>query len=191
MNDDVGESMNHNNHEGHEGHDETHAPVSQGAAGHVHEHPTHPPAERRGAPHHLGHSVADFRKRFWVSLIVTIPILILSPSIQEFAGIGGALRFPSDQYLLFALASFVYFYGGYPFLKGIVNELRARLPGMMTLIAVAITTAYLYSSAVVFGLRGGVLFWELATLIDIMLLGHWIEMRSVMGHRGRSRSWHV
>ncbi len=175
--------MNHNDHEGHDGHDETHAPVSRDAAEqeHVHEHPAHPPAERRGAPRHLGHSVADFRKRFWVSLIVTIPILLLSPSIQEFAGISGALRFPGDQYLLFVLASFVYFYGGYPFLKGIVNELRARLPGMMTLIAVAITSAYLYSSAVVFGLHGGVLFWELATLIDIMLLGHWIEMRSIMG----------
>jgi Cu2+-exporting ATPase len=116
-----------------------------------------------------------------VSLIVTIPILILSPSIQSFAGLNGALRFPGDQYVLFILASFVYFYGGYPFLKGIVNELRARLPGMMTLIAVAISTAYLYSTAITFGLSGGVLFWELSTLIDIMLLGHWIEMRSVLG----------
>jgi Cu2+-exporting ATPase len=116
-----------------------------------------------------------------VSLIVTIPILILSPSIQSFAGLNGALRFPGDQYVLFILASFVYFYGGYHFLKGIVNELRARLPGMMTLIAVAITTAYLYSTAITFGLSGGVLFWELSTLIDIMLLGHWIEMRSVLG----------
>jgi Cu2+-exporting ATPase len=116
-----------------------------------------------------------------VSLIVTIPILLLSPSIQSFAGLNGALRFPGDQYVLFILASFVYFYGGYPFLKGIVNELRARLPGMMTLIAVAITTAYLYSTAITFGLSGGVLFWELSTLIDIMLLGHWIEMRSVLG----------
>lgn len=131
--------------------------------------------------HHAGHDVADFRRRFWVSLIVTIPILILSPSIQEFAGVGQVLRFPSDQYVLFVLASFVYFYGGYPFLKGIVNELRARLPGMMTLIAVAVTTAYLYSAAVTFGLSGEVLFWELSTLIDIMLLGHYIEMRSVMG----------
>lgn len=173
--------MNHNKHEGHEGYGGTHAPVSRGTAEHVHEHPAHPPAERKGAPRHLGHSVADFRKRFWVSLIVTIPILILSPSIQELAGIDGALRFPGDQYLLFALASFVYFYGGHPFLRGIVNELRARLPGMMTLIAVAITTAYLYSAAIVFGLQGSVLFWELATLIDIMLLGHWIEMRSVIG----------
>jgi len=175
--------MNHNGHGEHEGRDETHAPVSRDSAEqeHIHEHPVHPTAERRGAPRHLGHSVADFRKRFWVSLIVTIPILILSPSIQEFIGLKGAISFPGDQYLLFVLASFVYFYGGYPFLRGIVNELRARLPGMMTLIAVAITTAYLYSTAIVFGLQGGVLFWELATLIDIMLLGHWIEMRSVMG----------
>jgi Cu2+-exporting ATPase len=137
--------------------------------------------KRSSYSRHAGHDVTDFRRRFWISLIVTIPILILSPAIQEFAGVGQALRFPGDQYVLFMLASFVYFYGGYPFLKGIVNELRARLPGMMTLIAVAITTAYLYSTAITFGLSGGVLFWELSTLIDIMLLGHWIEMRSVMG----------
>ena len=143
-----------------------------------------PPAPKKAASlhtHHAGHQVADFRRRFWISLIVTIPVLALSPSIQSYAGVGGALRFPGDQYVLFILASFVYFYGGYPFLKGIVTELRARLPGMMTLIAVAISTAYLYSTAITFGLSGGVLFWELSTLIDIMLLGHWIEMRSVMG----------
>ena len=169
--------MNHADHGSHEEDSKTHDAAEHAA----HAHPTHPPAEKRGVPRHLGHSVADFRKRFWVSLVVTIPILILSPSIQEFIGLRRAISFPGDQYLLFVLASFVYFYGGSPFLKGIVNELRARLPGMMTLIAVAITSAYLYSSAVVFGLRGGVLFWELATLIDIMLLGHWIEMRSVMG----------
>ncbi|MGZ4926123.1 MAG: heavy metal translocating P-type ATPase [Halobacteriota archaeon] len=170
-------------HEGHGMHEEMHA------AGHGHtEHDAHAgpshPAPEKGRPsysRHAGHDVADFRRRFWVSLIVTIPILILSPSIQSFAGVSGALRFPGDQYVLFLLASFVYFYGGYPFLKGIVSELRARLPGMMTLIAVAITTAYLYSTAITFGLSGGVLFWELSTLIDIMLLGHWIEMRSVLG----------
>jgi Cu2+-exporting ATPase len=173
----------HEGHEGHGMHEEMHA------AGHSHtEHGAHAgpshPAPEKGAPsysRHAGHDVADFRRRFWVSLIVTIPILILSPSIQSFAGVNGALRFPGDQYVLFLLASFVYFYGGYPFLKGLVNELRARLPGMMTLIAVAITTAYLYSTAITFGLSGGVLFWELSTLIDIMLLGHWIEMRSVLG----------
>jgi Cu2+-exporting ATPase len=142
-----------------------------------------PASKEAASPHsrHEGHQVADFRRRFWISLLVTIPVLALSPSIQSFAGVGEALRFPGDQYVLFILASFVYFYGGYPFLKGIVTELRARLPGMMTLIAVAITTAYLYSTAITFGLSGGVLFWELSTLIDIMLLGHWIEMRSVMG----------
>ncbi|MGZ4942034.1 MAG: copper-translocating P-type ATPase [Halobacteriota archaeon] len=144
-------------------------------------HPSPAPKKESSYSRHAGHEVADFRRRFWISLIVTIPILILSPSIQEFAGVGQALRFPGDQYVLFVLASFVYFYGGYPFLKGIVSELRARLPGMMTLIAVAITTAYLYSTAITFGLSGGVLFWELSTLIDIMLLGHWVEMRSVMG----------
>src|SRR5674476_67502 len=145
------------------------------------DHPRPAPGKGSSYSHHAGHQIADFRRRFWISLIVTIPILILSPSIQSFAGLEGTLRFPGDQYVLFILASFVYFYGGYPFLKGIVNELRARLPGMMTLIAVAITTAYLYSTAITFGLSGGVLFWELSTLIDIMLLGHWIEMRSVLG----------
>ncbi len=131
--------------------------------------------------HHHGSMVEDFRKRFWISLLITLPILILSPAIQEMAGLGNMLRFAGDTYILFALSSFVYFYGGYPFLKGIIDELRSARPGMMTLIAVAITSAYLYSSLVVFGLSGSVFFWELATLIDIMLLGHWIEMRSVAG----------
>ncbi len=169
----------------HGGHDEH---TGAGAKEHNHaehgthtDHPSKAPEKGLSYSRHAGHDVADFRRRFWVSLIVTIPILVLSPSIQEFAGVGQSLRFPGDQYVLFILASFVYFYGGYPFLKGIVNELRARLPGMMTLIAVAITTAYLYSTAITFGLQGGVLFWELSTLIDIMLLGHWVEMRSVMG----------
>jgi Cu2+-exporting ATPase len=125
--------------------------------------------------------VADFRRRFWVSLAVTVPILILSPMIQNVLGLEGRLRFPGDSYVLFMLSSFIFFYGGYPFLKGMKQEIAKRLPGMMTLIAVAITTAYVYSSAVVFGLSGKVFFWELVTLIDIMLLGHWIEMRSVMG----------
>ena len=130
---------------------------------------------------HQAHMVADFQRRFWVSLIVTAPILILSPMIQHFLGLGDSIRFFGDQYVLFGLSSIVYFYGGYPFLRGIVSELKSLKPGMMTLISIAISTAYLYSSAVVFGLSGNILFWELATLIDIMLLGHWIEMKSVMG----------
>ena len=133
--------------------------------------------------HHDHHQmmVNDFKKRFWISLIFTVPILILSPLIQEFIGLKDKLNFAGDLYLLFALSSFVFFYGGYPFLKGLFDELKNKQPGMMTLIALAISVAYFYSAAVVFGVRGEVFFWELATLIDIMLLGHWIEMRSVMG----------
>ena len=130
---------------------------------------------------HHAHMVEDFKKRFWISLIVTIPILILSPLIQEFIGLKETFNFTGDVYVLFALSTFVYFYGGYPFLKGLVDELKKKEPGMMTLIALAISVAYFYSSAVVFGVKGEVFFWELATLIDIMLLGHWIEMRSIMG----------
>jgi Cu2+-exporting ATPase len=122
----------------------------------------------------------DFRKRFFVSLVLTVPILILSPGFQAFFGI--SYSFPGSDYLLLALSTAVYLYGGWPFLKGIVEELRQRLPGMMTLIAVAITVAYAFSAAVVLGVTGGEpFFWELATLIDIMLLGHWLEMRSVLG----------
>ncbi len=129
--------------------------------------------------HHHEHMIADFKKRFWVCLIATIPILLLSPTLQQWFGI--SLAFKGSNYVLWAIATAVFFYGGYPFLKGFVQELRKKNPGMMTLIAVAIITAYFYSSAVVFGLSGKMFFWELATLIDIMLLGHWIEMRSVMG----------
>ena len=130
---------------------------------------------------HHAHMVADFKKRFWVSLAFTLPILILSPVIQGFIGLKGVIRFTGDLYILFGLSSIVFFYGGLPFLKGLFEELRERQPGMMTLIAIAILTAYIYSAAVVFGLAGEIFFWELVTLIDIMLLGHWIEMKSVMG----------
>ncbi|MBP2045640.1 heavy metal translocating P-type ATPase [Methanobacterium aggregans] len=123
--------------------------------------------------------IEDLKKRFWISLILTIPILILSPTIQELLGLGESIRFAGDMYLLFVLSSIVYFYGGYPFFKGFFSQIKT--PGMDTLISVALTSAYLYSSAVTFGLAGEVFFWELATLIDIMLVGHWIEMRSVMG----------
>jgi Cu2+-exporting ATPase len=136
------------------------------------------------SPHQVGasahvHDLEDFKKRFIISTIITIPILLLSPVIQSFFGF--QFDFPGSMYVTLILASIVYFYGGYPFLKGIFRELCAHTPGMMTLIAVAISVAYFYSAAVVFGLNGEGFFWELATLIDIMLLGHWIEMRSVLG----------
>jgi len=167
---DPGEHM----HEGHGG------PHDTGHEMHM-EHTEHVKAAAGGRHDHHAHMVADFKKRFWISLAITAPILILSPMIQKLLGLGDSIRFPGDLYILFVLSSFIFFYGGYPFLKGIFDELKSSQPGMMTLIAVAITTAYLYSSAVVFGLQGKIFFWELATLIDIMLLGHWIEMRSIMG----------
>jgi P-type Cu2+ transporter len=128
---------------------------------------------------HHAMMIADFRRRFWVSLFVTIPILALSPEVQRFLGLEGRINFTGDSYVLLALSSWVYFYGGWPFLKGIFNELKSKSPAMMTLIALAISTAYIYSSAVVLGVSGSVFFWELATLIDVMLLGHWLEMRSI------------
>ncbi len=144
---------------------------------HHHEHGEHGAHKDHGAHH--AHMVAEFRRRFWVSLILTFPVLLLSPMIQRLLGF--RLQFPRDQWVLWGLASAVFFYGGWPFLRGFREEMERRLPGMMTLIALAITVAYAYSTAVVFGLPGKVFFWELATLIDIMLLGHWIEMRSVLG----------
>lgn len=136
--------------------------------------------EGRHHNHHV-HMVTDFRRRFWISLILTIPVLALAPLIQQVLGVEEAWRFPGDRFVQFGFASVIFFYGGWPFLKGIHAELGRKQPGMMTLIAFAISVAYGYSSLVVFGLQGQVFFWELATLIDIMLLGHWIEMRSVMG----------
>ncbi|MCD5324587.1 MULTISPECIES: heavy metal translocating P-type ATPase [Pontibacillus] len=147
---------------------------------HQHEHEEHDHGDHEGHDHHdHGAMVEDFKKRFYISLVATIPILLLSPMIQDF--IGFDWTFPYDQYVLFLLATFVFFYGGWPFLTGAKDELKQKSPGMMTLIGLAIAVAYLYSSLVVFGLQGRNFFWELATLVDIMLLGHWIEMKSVMG----------
>jgi len=133
----------------------------------------------QGKGDHHAAMLQDFKRRFFVSLLITVPVLALSPMIQTFFGFD--LVFPGSSYLLFALSTLVYFYGGWPFLKGLKRELSERGPGMMTLIGVAISVAYFYSSAVVFGLAGKFFFWELVTLVDIMLLGHWVEMRSVMG----------
>jgi Cu2+-exporting ATPase len=158
----------------HHGHDHHQATGSTRHSAHEHASMNH------GGEHH-GHMVEDFRRRFWVSLVLTLPILFLSPMLQHWMGFGTSMRFSGDLYLLFALSSAIFVYGGTPFFKGMISELSSRQPGMMTLVAVAISTAYVYSSATVFGLSGEVFFWETATLIDIMLLGHWIEMRSVMG----------
>jgi Cu2+-exporting ATPase len=133
-----------------------------------------------GGGHHA-HMAADFRRRFFVSLVLTVPVLALSPMILGWLGLAETVDFPGRGYVQLAFATIVFAYGGWPFLKGLAGELRKRQPGMMTLIALAVTVAYVYSAAVVLGVPGKVFFWELATLVDVMLLGHWIEMRSVMG----------
>jgi P-type Cu2+ transporter len=139
----------------------------------------HDQHKEEGYNKHAGHSIENFKRKFYVSLIATIPILLLSTFIQNLLNI--SIKFPGDQIVLFLISSFVFFFGGSPFLKGAVGEIKNRALGMMTLISLAILVAYAYSSAVTFGLKGEVFFWELATLIDIMLLGHWLEMKSVMG----------
>lgn len=132
--------------------------------------------EHGGHDHH-GHMVTEFRNKFFIIMIFTIPIVLLSPMIQNFLGVDW--QFSGDIYIVAALATFVYFYGGWPFIKGAYDELKNKEPGMMTLIGMAISVAYFYSMAVVFGFNGEEIFWELATLVLIMLLGHWIEMRSI------------
>ena len=136
------------------------------------------PMGREGHDHHKM-MIEDFKKRFWISSVITIPILVFSPMIQGLLGYEWLL--PGNPYILFALSTIVYFWGGWPFLKGFWKEIKQSGPGMMTLIAMAISVAYFYSTATVFGLEGVDFFWELATLIDIMLLGHWLEMKSVLG----------
>jgi len=136
---------------------------------------------------HAGHGgrdhhrmmIADFRRRFWVVLVLTVPVMALSPMVGHWLGVHWT--FTGSGYVLAGLASVIFVYGGWPFLTGWYREMKQWNPGMMTLIGFAITVAYGYSVATLFGLKGMDFFWELATLILVMLLGHWIEMRSVMG----------
>ena len=204
-----GEHAAHACREGHAGHEGHPSPQAMPHAGHeahagrpgmshdAHQaHMAHGPMEHMGGMEHMGHMgggmagmghmdhaamVEDFRRRFWISAALTIPIAVLDPMLRELLRLGAGHLFPGDQYVTFVLSSAVFFYGGWPFLKGFYDELKASQPGMMVLIAVAIAIAYVYSAAVTFVITGKVFFIELATLIDIMLLGHWIEMRSVMG----------
>jgi Cu2+-exporting ATPase len=162
------EKMNHemNNHSDH------HAQEEQGVEMKHKEHKDHQGHD------HSAH-ISDYKKRFVVSVILTIPILVLSEMIQVWLGF--ELTFPFQKETVFIISTFVYFYGGWPFLKGLINEVRKKRPGMMTLIAMAISVAFFYSTATVFFISGTDFFWELATLIDVMLLGHWVEAKSIMG----------
>ena len=128
---------------------------------------------------HEGHSVSMFRSKFWISMLLTLPVLVYSDSIQNWLRFTPP-SFSGSEFVPFVLSTVLFFYGGLVFIKGAWSELRAKKPGMMTLISMAISVAYVYSIAVQFGLGGESFFWELATLITIMLLGHWLEMASVM-----------
>lgn len=137
--------------------------------------------DSHGGNHHDHHAmmVADFRRRFFLSLILLVPILALSPMIQMFMGVDW--RFGGDSYILLALSTILFIIGGKPFFVGAIDELRQKAPAMMTLIGLAISVSYVYSVVTVFTQVGSDFFWELASLISVMLLGHWIEMRSVLG----------
>ena len=146
-----------------------------------HHHHGHHSKETNSDSHdkHAGHNVSDFWKRFIICTIISIPVLALSHMVQQWLGF--ELAFPGDKYVLAILSTFIFFYGGYPFLKGLYDEVKDNAIGMMTLIGVAISVAWAYSVAITFGLQGMDFYWEMATLIDIMLIGHYFEMKSVMG----------
>lgn len=161
--DNVSDKDKHVHHEHHEEHDH-HGGHGGGHGGH--------------GGHHE-HMIEDFKKRFWVSLVLAIPISYLSEMTQMLFGY--EVNFTGDRLLLFLLSTIIFLYGGKPFLFGAWDELKSKNPGMMMLISLAIIAAYVYSSLTVFFIEGSDFFFELATLIVIMLLGHWIEMKSIMG----------
>lgn len=173
--------MNHHNHMDHTNHQKD-IQINNDS------HQNHNNGDKEDYDHHHDHDghhdhhammVEDFKRRFFISLVITVPILLLSPMIQMFIGVDWS--FSGDSYILFGLSTILFIYGGKPFLTGARDELKNKAPAMMTLIAFAISVAYIYSTFAVFVLRGSDFFWELATLIVIMLLGHWIEMKSIMG----------
>lgn len=145
---------------------------------HSHHEHHHDNNEHQEHDKHAGHSVAMFKDKFWLSLLLTIPVLVYSEMIQHWLNFTSP-AFPGSQYVPFVLSTVIFFYGGMVFIRSALGELKAKLPGMMTLISLAIITAYVYSIATQFFIKGETFFWELATLVTIMLLGHWLEMASV------------
>ncbi|KPD29993.1 ATPase P [Thermus scotoductus] len=144
---------------------------------HHHHHPSHT-ASTKALDRHAGHTPEMFRNRFLVSLLLTLPILYAS---EEVRGLLGLPPWEGASWIPLLLGTLIYFYGGGVFLQGASRELRGRRPGMMTLVALGITVAYIYSLAVELGLKGQPFWWELATLVDVMLLGHFLEMKAILG----------
>ncbi|HLQ98665.1 MAG TPA: copper-translocating P-type ATPase [Candidatus Dormibacteraeota bacterium] len=164
-------NQDHREHEHHEHHEHAHDH-------HDHDHHNHSGHGGGHAGHHE-HMIKDFKKRFWISLVLALPITYLSPMIQTIFNY--EVTFTGNMVLLFVLSTIVFFYGGKPFLLGAWDEIKAKEPGMMLLISLAIVTAYIYSTLTAFFIAGSDFYFEVATLIVIMLLGHWVEMRSIMG----------
>lgn len=178
--DDYNQKEHHHDHHQSKHKPEVHEPRSQNVNEKSdHHNQNHHGNHEGGHDKHHGHSIGDFKKRFWVSLVLTIPISYLSMMIQMIFGYH--VDFTGDIFLLFLLSTVVFFYGGKPFLLGAWGEIKGRVPGMMLLITLAIVTAYVYSTLTAFFIEGSDFYFELATLIVIMLLGHWIEMKSIMG----------
>lgn len=151
-----------------------HHEKSSHTEGHVHRHES----MDGGHDKHASHSPQMFRDRFFVSLLLTLPILYGAQLFQQWLGYR-AVQFAGSEWITPVLAVVIFFYGGWPFVEGARRELAARLPGMMTLVALAISVAFAYSLSVSLGLQGMPFYWELATLVDVMLLGHWMEMLSI------------
>src|SRR3989344_1624762 len=146
------------------------------------DHSHKPDGQASGEGKHAGHSTAMFLRKFWVSLIFTIPVVLYADVLKTIFK-WSLPQFPGIEYMPFVLGSIVFFYGGWIFLAGALREIQGRLPGMMTLIGIAVSAAYVWSVYAVFT-GDEALFWELTTLITIMLLGHWLEMRAVSGAQG-------
>src|SRR5689334_20138375 len=156
-----------------EHHHETAATTHAARAGH---------GDHGGHDKHAGHDPEMFRRKFWLSLVLTVPMVVTSGMVMDWFGY--RLDFPGIAWVGPTLGSVVFFYGGWPFLAGAVAEVRDRAPGMMLLISMAITVAYVASLATSFGLFDLEFWWELAALVTIMLLGHWQEMKAIGAAQG-------
>ncbi len=148
---------------------------------HHHNHSNMPAAS--GRDKHAGHSPKMFRDKFWLSLVFTIPTLLYSAMVQEWLRFTMP-KFFGSEYVPLLFGTILFFYSGTVFIKGAIAEIKSRQPGMMTLISQAILVAFIYSIATTFFISGSEFFWELSTLITIMIFGHWMEMRSVMNAQG-------
>jgi Cu2+-exporting ATPase len=150
----------------------------------THSHAAHILAGRQiRGDHHAGHSVAMFRDKFWWTLVLTIPVVVWSADVQHWLGYN-APSFPGSKWIPPIFGTIVFIYGGGVFLRGAGGELAVRKPGMMTLISLGILVAFGASLAATFGLFQVEVWWEVATLIAVMLLGHWLEMRATSQARG-------